>query len=112
MGFVPTPTARYNHPMAQREHNRIDPPRPPRYRKRVLAVQAMAGETAWLAGELRWQDGRIVWQTDQGTRAPAPAEVALAARRLDQIAHYRIAAAHALGDPAAWLAGRRARLAL
>lgn len=80
--------------------------------KRVLAVQAMVGETAWLEGHLRWQDGRVVWESARGPLAPSGADIALAQRRLYQIARYPRVAAAVLGNLAAWRQRRQARLAL
>ncbi len=81
-----------------------------RYRKRVLAVRAMAGETAWLEGNPYWRDGRVVWELDRGTVVPNRHLIALAQRRLKQIAGYPRASRQALGDTAAWLARRFERL--
>src|SRR5579859_448687 len=80
--------------------------------KRVLAVQVMVGETAWLDGRLRWQGGRVVWASTRGPIAPSGADLALAQRRLNQIARYPRTAACVLGDLAAWRRGRLAQLAL
>ena len=83
-----------------------------RHRKRMLAVRAMAGETAWLEGRLKWQGDHVVW--DDGARlfTPSPAALALAQRRLNQIGGYRVAAQRTLGDVDAWLAQRRRQLDL
>jgi hypothetical protein len=79
-----------------------------RHRKRLLAVRAMAGETAWLAGRPRWQGDRVVWLTDnQRIVAATPNDLALAQRRLLQIAAHRRAAQRNFGDVDAWLAQRQ-----
>ena len=82
-------------------------------RKRLLAVQAMVGETAWLDGQLIWHEkAALSGKPAAGEMAPAVGDLALAQRRLNQIARYPIAARRAVGDLTAWLAGRRARLDL
>ena len=81
-----------------------------RYRKRVLAVRAMAGETAWLEGSPVWHDGRVVWETDRGIVAPDRSMISLAQRRLGQIAGYPRASRQALGDASGWLIRRLNRL--
>lgn len=83
-----------------------------RYGKRVLAVRAMAGETAWLDGRIVWLDGRVAWETEGKTVAPTAAILALAQRRLAQIEGYPRSSGKAFGDASAWLATRRARLEL
>ena len=96
----------YSHGLARAEaRNR-------RYRRRVLAVRAMAGETAWLDGKIVWLDGRVAWESDRGTTVPSVQEIAIAQRRLNQIASYPYASAQALGDAPAWLSRRFARLEL
>src|SRR5262249_53956831 len=82
----------------------------PNQGKRVLAVRAMAASVAWLGGRPRWHEGRVVWESAHGVMDPGPAELALAQRRLYQIARYPAAASQALGDSRAWLAGRQAAL--
>src|SRR5215217_3869895 len=81
-----------------------------RYRKRVLAVRAMAGETAWLEGIPLWQDTHVVWSTDRGTVSPTRSVIALAQRRLTQIGGSPRASRQALGDPNSWLTHRFNRL--
>ncbi|MFL5733103.1 MAG: hypothetical protein ACJ78Q_07850 [Chloroflexia bacterium] len=81
-----------------------------RFRKRLLAVRAMAGETAWLDGRMTWYEGRVAWETPRGPFSPGPGDLALAQRRLGQIADSPRAAARALDDAPAWLARRVARL--
>lgn len=81
-----------------------------RYRKRVLAVRAMAGETAWLEGMPAWGDRRVVWETDRGVVAPTRSVIALAQRRLGQIGGSPRASRQALGDTDSWLSNRFARL--
>src|SRR5438552_4194732 len=81
-----------------------------RFRKRLLAVRAMAGETAWLDGRLVWHQGRVAWETPRGPFSPGPGDLALAQRRLGQIAGSPRAAARALDDAPAWLARRFVRL--
>lgn len=83
-----------------------------RYGKRVLAVRAMAGETAWLDGRILWQNGRVAWQTDRDTVYPTAASIALAQRRLAQIKGYPRSSSRAFGDAGAWLDARYARLEL
>src|SRR6266568_4427659 len=106
-----------------------------RYGKRVLAVRAMAGETAWLDGRILWRDGHVVWETEreepalsagqsQGpepakgkgrrteTVTPTIAKLALAQRRLAQIGGYSRSSSRAFSDAAAWLARRLERLEL
>jgi hypothetical protein len=83
-----------------------------RHRKRMLAVSAMAGEVAWLDAPLRWRDGRAAWETRRGPVFPDPAALALAQRRLNQIAGYPRAARRALGDLEGWLGLRRLRLGI
>jgi hypothetical protein len=81
-----------------------------RRRNPLLAVRAMAGEIAWLDGRLHWQAGRVAWLTEAGAKLPTPDDLALAQRRLYQIAGFPVAAPRALGDAAGWLAARQARL--
>src|SRR5690349_3836135 len=69
-----------------------------RFRKRLLAVRAMAGETAWLDGRIIWHEGRVAWETTHGPFIPGPADLALAQRRLGQIAGSPRAAARALDN--------------
>jgi hypothetical protein len=83
-----------------------------RYRRRVLAVRAMAGETAWLEGNIVWQEGRVAWVSDRGTVVPGVHELAIAQRRLNQIAGFPHASERALGDAEAWLSRRMSRLEL
>ncbi len=83
-----------------------------RYGKRVLAVRAMAGETAWLDGRIVWLDGRVAWESDRDTVIPSVAMLALAQRRLGQIKSYPRSASRAFGDASGWLAARRDRLEL
>jgi len=83
-----------------------------RYGKRVLAVRAMAGETAWLEGRIMWRDGRVTWESDRDVLVPTVATLALAQRRLAQIESYPRSASRAFADPADWLAARRSRLEL
>ncbi|MDQ3929748.1 MAG: hypothetical protein M3328_11470, partial [Chloroflexota bacterium] len=83
-----------------------------RYRRRVLAVRAMSGETAWLEGNIVWQKGRVAWASDRGTVVPIVHELAIAQRRLNQIAGYPHASERALGDARAWLSRRMSRLEL
>jgi hypothetical protein len=78
--------------------------------RRVLTVKMLAGKTAWLDARLRWRDGRVVWDRPGGPVVPRPADLAEARRALDQIARYPVASVRALGDPAALLERRRARL--
>src|SRR5688500_4059044 len=80
------------------------------YGKRVLAVRAMAGETAWLDGRMIWHEGRIFWENQGRLFAPGPADLALAQRRFNQIQRYPVAGEQALGDLSAWLTRRWARL--
>lgn len=72
----------------------------------------MVGETAWLDGKITWQNGRVAWESDRGTVVPGVSDIALAQRRLNQIASYPHASAHALGDAGAWLDRRISRLEL
>lgn len=96
----------YSHGLARAEaRNR-------RYRRRVFAVRAMAGETSWLDGKIVWLDGRVAWESDRGATVPSVHELAIAQRRLNQIASYPYASAQALGDAPAWLSRRFARLEL
>ncbi len=81
-----------------------------RHGRRVLAVRAMAGETAWLDGSIVWHEDRVAWRTEQDTVSPSPADLALVQRRLYQIRRYPVAARIALGDVSAWLERRQARL--
>jgi hypothetical protein len=82
-----------------------------RFRKRMLVVSAMAGETAWLNGRLLWHEGRVAWDTARGPFTPGPGDLALAKRRLTQIAGSPRAAARALGDDVpGWLDRRLDRL--
>src|SRR5689334_11206849 len=81
-----------------------------RFRQRMLVVSAMAGETAWLDGRLLWHEGRVAWETARGPFTPAPGDLALAQRRLNQIEGSPRAAARALGDVPSWLARRLERL--
>ncbi|MEO5953408.1 MAG: hypothetical protein ABIQ44_13160, partial [Chloroflexia bacterium] len=81
-----------------------------RYRKRVLAVRAMAGETAWLEGRPTWRDTRVVWETERGVVAPTRSLIALAQRRLGQIGGSPRASRQVLGDADSWLRHRFARL--
>src|SRR5689334_18615681 len=81
-----------------------------RFRKRMLALSAMAGETAWLDGRLLWHEGRVAWETPRGPLSPGPGDMARAQRRISQIAGSPRAAARALDDVSAWLARRSARL--
>jgi hypothetical protein len=78
----------------------------------MLAVRAMAGETAWLDGRPRWHDGRVAWEVEGKLVAPNPADLALAQRRLNQISGHRRAAERSLGDLDTWLGRRRERLEL
>lgn len=78
--------------------------------KRMLAVRAMAGETAWLDGRILWREGRLFWESQGRIFAPGPADLALVQRRLNQIQRYPVAGEQALGDLSAWLARRCARL--
>jgi hypothetical protein len=83
-----------------------------RYGKRVLAVRAMAGETAWLDGRIVWREERVVWETGRDIVVPTVATLALAQRRLAQIGKYRRSASRAFGDASEWLAARLSRLEL
>ncbi|HEX8597425.1 MAG TPA: hypothetical protein VF952_02820 [Chloroflexia bacterium] len=72
----------------------------------------MAGETAWLEGNIIWQSGRVAWESDRGTVTPSAHELAIAQRRLSQVAGFPHASAQALGDAQAWLSRRMSRLEL
>jgi hypothetical protein len=87
-------------------------PQSRRYRKRVLAVRAMAGETAWLEGCPIWRDGRVVWEAGRTTVVPNRSLLATSQRRLTQVAAHPRASRQAFGDVTGWLARRLDRLAL
>jgi len=72
----------------------------------------MAGETAWLDGVIVWREGRVAWQVGERFVTPDGPAIALAQRRLNQIARHPHAAARALGDATAWLERRHLRLEL
>ncbi|HEX9987751.1 MAG TPA: hypothetical protein VGE45_04635 [Chloroflexia bacterium] len=80
--------------------------------KRVLAVRAMLSEVAWLAGRVLWHEGRVVWESRHRIISPSAADLALAQRRLNQIARHTRASRIVLGDTTAWLSDRNARLAV
>jgi hypothetical protein len=86
------------------------PSRTRSYGKRVLAVRAMAGETAWLDGRMVWHEGRVFWESQGRLFAPSAGDLSLAQRRLNQIRRYPVAGQQALDDLSAWLARRCARL--
>lgn len=90
----------------------VRPRRARRHANRLLAVRAMAGETAWLDGAPIWHHGRVAWQTPRGILTPSAADVSTAERRLRQIAAMPYAARQAFGDADAWLDGRKRRLEL
>src|SRR6478609_7398763 len=93
-------------------YNKVNKAATKRYGKRVLAVRAMAGETAWLDGRIVWLDGRVAWETDRATVVPDVPTLALAQRRLAQIAGYPRSSNRAFGDASAWLAERLEKLEL
>src|SRR5947209_14298388 len=82
-----------------------------RFRKRLLAVRAMAGETSWLDGRVLWHEGHVAWETPRGPLSPGPGDLALAQRRMNQVGASPRAAERALDGASAWLARRSARLA-
>lgn len=92
-------------------NRKLDRQQSRRYRKRVLAVRAMAGETAWLEGLPLWHHTRVVWETDRGIVTPTRSVIALTQRRLKQIGGSPRASRHALGDPDSRLSHRYNRLA-
>jgi hypothetical protein len=80
--------------------------------KRILRVRAMAREIDWLAATPALRDATIAWIDSRGSTVPGGADLALAQRRLNQIARYPLSAAQALGDLPGWLAEQRQRLAV
>jgi hypothetical protein len=93
-------------------YTKVNKARARSYGKRVLAVRAMAGETAWLEGRMIWRDGRVVWESGRDIVVPTVATLALAQRRLAQIESYPRSANRAFGNASEWLAARRSRLEL
>lgn len=72
----------------------------------------LVARVAWLDGQPRWEAGRVAWPGEGGPFFPGPADLARAQRCLNKIEGHPVASGLALGDGAAWLEERRARLEL
>jgi hypothetical protein len=80
--------------------------------KLPLAIRAMAGEIAWLDGYPVWHGDRVAWQQAHHVTVPTGPRLALAQRRLNQIARQPTVSAHVFGDAASWIAWHTNRLHL
>lgn len=75
----------------------------------ALVRRMLLGQTAWLDGQPIWQGGRVAWSGAAGSVPLTAAGLALAERRLRQLAVLEAGIAHAAADEAP-LARRRRHL--
>ncbi len=78
----------------------------------VLTIRMLVAKTEWLDGEPSWRGGEVVWSRDGVDVSVATPLLTRAQRALHQIRDHPRAAQSALGDAAAWVQTRQARLEL